>query len=298
MVERATILIVDDEPTNVHALAACLKDEYRVKVATTGKRCLELVRGEGRPDLIFLDVVMPEMDGFEVIRELKADPETESLPVIFVTGKDNDEEEEAGLALGAVDYLTKPIHPTVVVARAKNHLLLKQQRDQLLDMAMYDQLTDLYNRHYLVEVADQSLSHAYRHQSALSILMIDIDLFKSINDEHGRLEGDKVLVEVAKVLKVACRKEDVVARFGGEEFVIILTDCNLHDAKIKAESIRDSIEKLKPAGHSVTVSIGVASSDPKTKMIKKFDELHLRANNALYKAKKNGRNCIEVLVDG
>ena len=291
MDDKPVVLIVDDAPANIQVLAACLSDEYRVKVATTGLRCLELAVAEPIPDLILLDIEMPGMDGYEVCRRLKEGVETSSTPVIFVTSRDQDEEEEFGLRLGAVDYITKPIHAAIVAVRVGTHVTLKRQRDELTRMALHDQLTGLYNRHYLMEVAEQKMARARRHKHDVSLLMMDIDHFKTINDTHGHPAGDAVLQAVAELLGEAIRKEDVVARFGGEEFVVLLDHCDITEAEEKAESIRGSIEALQHEGISTTISVGAtqlnSDKDDFARMLK-------RADLAVYQAKEQGRNRVVV----
>jgi len=291
MTGKATILIVDDSPSNIQVLAACLKDRYHIKVATRGKECLKIAYSEPRPDLILLDIEMPEMDGYEVCHRLKKNEGSKSIPIIFVTGKSDAKDEEHGLVLGAVDYITKPISPVIVEARVNTHVTLKQQRDKLEAMAMHDQLTNLYNRHYLLEVANHKLARAKRHKHPLSLLMMDIDHFKDINDTHGHPVGDAVLKGVAKLLNEQNRSEDVVARFGGEEFVVLLDQCEVSTAEDKAQNLRQKIEALIPDGVLVTVSTGVAEIDSDGE---DFSSLLKRADLALYQAKENGRNCVVV----
>ncbi|RTR38423.1 diguanylate cyclase [Shewanella canadensis] len=287
MNDLPTILIVDDTRTNIQLLAGCLKKDYRLKIAMNGQRCLELARTAPLPDLILLDVVMPEMDGYEVCRKLKANPHTQHVPIIFVTGRDSDDEEEYGLQLGAVDYITKPIRPAIVTARVSTQIMLKQKSDELRNMALHDQLTQLYNRHFLIEAANQKVAESIRHSNPLSILMIDIDHFKLVNDQFGHQAGDSVLQAVAKVLAESNRKEDVVARFGGEEFVALFEHCSIESAEEKAEMLRGKIERLMPAGIPVTASFGVAELRPNEES---FEQLLARADEAVYRAKELGRN--------
>lgn len=291
MEAKSILLIVDDEPTNIQVLAACLKDKYRIKVATTGERCLELARAESAPDLILLDIEMPGMDGYEVSKRLKGDACTAAIPIIFVTAQDNEADEERGLLMGAVDYITKPVCPAIVAARVCTHVTLKRQRDKLAEMALHDQLTGLYNRHYLLEVANQKLARAERDQHAMSLLMIDIDHFKAVNDNFGHPMGDAVIQAVAQLLKEQSRKEDVAARFGGEEFVMLLDHCDVAAAEINAEKMRQKSDALKPGGIDVTISIGVVQLRAARE---DFSELLKRADLALYQAKNNGRNCVVV----
>ncbi|NRB23705.1 diguanylate cyclase [Shewanella sp.] len=294
MAEKATILLVDDTRTNIQLLAGCLKHQYRLKIAMNGQRCLELAQNPPFPDLILLDVIMPEMNGYEVCRQLKQNPNTKDIPIIFVTGRDSDEDEEFGLRLGAVDYIAKPIRPAIVKARVSTQIKLKHQSDKLRNMALHDPLTQLYNRHFLIEAAANKLAYVDRHGSQLSMLMIDIDFFKHINDQFGHHAGDLVLKAIAKILKDDNRKEDVVARFGGEEFVMLLEHCCLHCAVEKAELLREKIEALAPMGISVTASFGVAQL---MRHEQTFVELFSRADAAVYRAKALGRNRVVAAED-
>ncbi|MBW8184247.1 diguanylate cyclase [Shewanella nanhaiensis] len=289
MNDKATILLVDDTRTNIELLAGCLQKHYNLKVAMDGKRCIELAERDPIPDLILLDVIMPDMDGYEVCRTLKSNPSTKDIPIIFVTGKDSDKDEEFGLQLGAVDYITKPIRPAIVTARVGTQIILKQQSDALRSMALHDQLTRLFNRHYLIEAANSKVARITRHGGTLSVMMIDIDYFKLVNDQFGHQGGDTVLKAVANVLSSANRKEDIVARFGGEEFVILLDHCSISDADEKAEQLRSSIEHLLPEGISVTASFGIAELQPDGE---EFEHLLARADQAVYLAKEKGRNCV------
>jgi len=292
MDNQATILLVDDEPANIQVLANFLKSDYQLKVATSGKQCLELLSSDSKPDLIILDIDMPEMDGYEVCRRLKMDTETSSIPVIFVTAMQSEQDEEKGLNLGAVDYLTKPVRPAILLARINTHIELKKQRDKLTRMAMRDQLTGLYNPYYLLEVANHRVARATRNNISVSLLMLDIDHFKLINDTYGHAEGDTILKVFAELLKVESRKEDVVARFGGEEFVIFLDHCNSSGASEIAERVRTKTEKVNIGKTKFTVSIGIAELKNGEEG---FSDLIVRADNAMYKAKTSGRN--QVVID-
>lgn len=289
MSKQAVILVVDDSPTNVQTLALLLKNDYVIKVATDGVRALELAGQDSIPDLILLDVQMPDIDGYDVLRLLRENSDTAEIPIIFITGKDRVEDEEYGLELGAVDYITKPIRPSIVKARVKTHIMLKQQHDQLLAMATRDQLTGLYNRHYLADTLSKKVSHCKRHNEALSVIMVDIDHFKNVNDTFGHLMGDLILKAVAKVLGESARKEDIAARFGGEEFVLVLDNCTAEDAMIKAEKLRKAIQSLMTQGIETTASFGVAQL---TENIQRYEDLLKNADTALYIAKEEGRNCV------
>ena len=223
----STVLLVDDSPSNIRVMAAVLQERYRVKTATSGQQCLDMAL-KHKPDLILLDIEMPGISGYETCRELKDMSETRDIPIIFVTGRDNIEDEELGLRIGAVDYITKPIRPVILSARVDTHITLKRQQDRLLQLAMHDQLTGLYNRHYMLEMVDQRIARARRHNTPLTTLIIDLDHFKKINDTHGHIVGDQILEQVATLLERQCRTEDTVARFGGEEFIVLMEPCSLN----------------------------------------------------------------------
>ncbi|MDP3300599.1 MAG: diguanylate cyclase [Sulfuricurvum sp.] len=291
MNSKAVVLIVDDVVTNVQALALLLKEDYTIKVATSGVRALELAAQDPIPDLILLDVQMPEMNGYDVFKLLKEKSVTAEIPIIFVTGQDSVEDEEYGLELGAVDYIAKPIRPSIVKARVKTHIMLKQQHDQLVGMATHDQLTGLYNRHYLNDALSKKVAHAKRHSEPLSVIIVDIDHFKSVNDTYGHLTGDLILKAVGSAMQSGARKEDIAARFGGEEFIVLLDNCTAHDAQVKAEHLRSQIEALHPEEIAVTASFGVAQLQQDTQ---RYEDLLKNADTALYIAKEEGRNRVVV----
>jgi diguanylate cyclase (GGDEF)-like protein len=286
MTDKPVVLIVDDSPANIQVLAVGLKERFRLKIATDGERCLELATTDPMPDLILLDIEMPGMGGYEVCQRLKEQPETQHIPVIFVTGRTSENDEEKGLQLGAVDYITKPIRPAIVLARVTTHITLKQQRDALQKMALHDQLTELYNRRYLMEAADQKIAQSRRYKFPLCVLMLDVDHFKKVNDNYGHAVGDSVLKVVAEILQRQSRKDDIAARIGGEEFVLLLGQCNKPDAVKRAEQLRLEIEQANPEGIKVTVSIGLAEYQQQ----EGFDALLSLADQRLYQAKETGRN--------
>ena len=287
MKEKSVVLIVDDVASNIQVLATFLKDHYDLKVANSGQRALELATSQPYPDLILLDISMPEMDGYEVLEKLKANDITANTPVIFVTGSDTIQDEEKGLALGAVDYITKPISPAIVRARVKTHLIIKHQRDALLYNASHDQLTGLYNRHVLAEEGQRKFARALRKGDSLSVIMLDIDHFKNVNDTYGHLVGDSILKKVAKILSSKKRTEDFTARFGGEEFIVVLESCSLEFAKAKAESLREEIASSVTDGVRVTASFGVCELREEHS---NFELLLKSADDALYRAKEEGRD--------
>jgi diguanylate cyclase (GGDEF)-like protein len=297
--ERQTLLIVDDEPTNIQALARLMSEEYRVLVATNGEQALEILSGEDLPDLVLLDVKIPDIDGFEVCRRIKSDLRTSSISVIFVTALDSTGHEEAGFALGAVDYVSKPFHPVLVRARVRTHMRLKQKTDLLEKLAMLDGLTDMPNRRYMQEQLERECRRCSREHLPVSLVFMDIDDFKPFNDNYGHGAGDDCLRRVARALESAVRRPgDVVARYGGEEFVAILPSTDGPGAFDVAEQFRTSVQTLSiPHEHStaapvVTLSLGVATAQTDSSDAAPCDPAQLlkRADEALYQAKEAGKN--------
>ncbi|MFA6015085.1 MAG: PleD family two-component system response regulator [Gallionellaceae bacterium] len=289
------ILIVDDTPTNIQVLAEALREDYRVRVAGSGKAAFEIISKVGAPDLILLDVMMPEMDGYEVCRRLKQAPETKNVPVIFVTAKADVVDEEYGLRLGAVDYIAKPFHLPIVAARVRNHINLKMKTDLLESQAMLDGLTNIPNRRRFDETLESEWKRALRAGTPLSLIMADIDFFKRYNDNYGHGVGDECLKKVAGSLAHSIdRPSDLVARYGGEEFVAILPETDAAGAHAIAERFRSHVESLKVVheyseiSNCVTVSVGLACVIPTTEMTPA--ELLKQADEMLYQAKALGRN--------
>lgn len=293
--QKQIILIVDDVPTNLKVLGTALKDDYHLKLTTSGEEALLIAGSKNPPDIILLDVMMPDMDGYEVCRRLKDAPETKDIPVIFITAMNEEKDEELGLSLGAIDYITKPFSIPIVKVRIKNHLKLKRYRDMLKENSMIDGLTQIANRRRFDESLLMEWNRQKRHLEPLSMLMVDIDFFKNYNDTYGHLEGDECLKQVAQTIKIQLKRPaDLAARWGGEEFACILPETDPMEAVSIAENIRKAIiDKALPHKASlvnsvVTVSIGVATATPLEET--SFQMLIKKADDALYKAKQNGRN--------
>lgn len=296
---RQTVLIVDDSPVNLQMLGKLLQDEWNVKVATNGKTALQIASSEDPPDLILLDVMMPEIDGYTICRILKASPETKDIPVIFVTAMNQVEDEARGLEMGAIDYIVKPYSAAIVKARVRNHMELKSYRDMLKNASRVDGLTNIANRRRFDETIQTEWKRAFRHSEPLSLLMLDIDFFKRYNDTYGHQAGDeclrKIAMNLAKSLK---RPGDLAARYGGEEFACVLPGVSPNGAIKIAQRIHAAVRGLAmPHEDSdvaviVTASIGVATMMPTGN--EGWDKLVERADKALYQAKQEGRDRVVV----
>ena len=295
---KQNVLVVDDSQLNLQIMRDILAEECEIVPATSGEQALELVMSEPI-DLILLDVMMSGMDGYEVCKQLKRNPLTHNIPVIFVSAMRNVEDETKGLESGAIDYIVKPFSPTIIKARVKNHLELKKYRDILEKLSLMDGLTGLANRRHFDEVFDKEWRRTLRNSDTLSVLLFDIDFFKKYNDYYGHLKGDDVLRHVGKVLRVSIsRGGDFVARYGGEEFVAVLPSTSVEDALKVARKVRENVELLKivhqasEVSEYITVSVGIASVKPEKNMVPV--ELVEKADSALYQAKSQGRNRVAI----
>ena len=288
-----SLLVVDDQPVNIQALYRIFAPDHRVLMATSGAKALALC-AEDPPDLVLLDVVMPEMDGHEVCARLKAAEATRNIPVIFVTSHTNAEEETKGLELGAIDFIAKPVNPAVVRARVKTHLTLKAQSDLLRQMVFIDGLTGVANRRCFDERLETEWRRAARDGSPLALLLLDVDHFKRFNDRYGHQAGDDCLRRVASAIKGGLlRPGDLVARYGGEEFACILPGTDFEGALAVGAGIEHIVRGLQiehadsDVSRTVTVSIGVSTSLPD----RDGDTARLLAlaDAQLYRAKHSGR---------
>jgi diguanylate cyclase (GGDEF)-like protein len=294
---KATLLVVDDAPGNIRVLRNLLKDEARVFFATSGRDALATARSE-QPDLILLDVLMPEMDGYEVCHALKTDPATREIPVIFVTGLTESTDETRGLEAGAIDYITKPFVPAVVRMRVRNHLALRRAttelhilNSQLRRLATTDALTGVSNRRHFFEQVSEEVLRMRRYHHCAALFMLDLDHFKRLNDTWGHDIGDRALTETSHTVRQALRTHDLFGRLGGEEFAGFLPETELPQAVMVCERLRDLVQSIQvpTPGEPVrlSASIGVVSIDPE----KELPETALkRADQAMYAAKEAGRN--------
>lgn len=288
------VLIADDDGINRQVLATLLKPDHVVLLAKSGEQAIERAQRH-LPDLIMLDVMLPDMDGYEVLRRLRAAPATAQIEVIFITGRGRPEDEAKGLMLGAADYITKPFNSTVVMARVATHLQVVRQRRLLEHLAHMDGLTELANRRRFDETYAAEWQRATRHRHPLSVALLDIDAFKQYNDHYGHPAGDRALRAVARVASSAMRRpSDLAARYGGEELVVLMPETDAAQAMYVAESIRETVAQLlipherSSAGQVLTVSIGGATLSPAGNDT--AAALFEAVDDALYRAKEAGRN--------
>ncbi|MDH3209799.1 MAG: diguanylate cyclase [Burkholderiaceae bacterium] len=287
------LLVVDDQPSNIEALYRTFSPDHQVFMATSGERALAVCK-DNPPDLVLLDVVMPDMDGYEVCARLKADSGTRDIPVIFVTSHDDADNETRGLDAGAVDFIAKPFNPRVARARVKTHLALKFQSDLLRQWVFVDGLTGVFNRRHFDSRLEAEYRISARNGSPLCVLMIDIDHFKRYNDHYGHQGGDDCLRQVAEGLQACLRRPgDLLARFGGEEFACLLPETDFAGAMALAQTMERQVRNLQIAhagsavGSVVTVSLGVAEKPSG----RQGDPISLvrQADAQLYRAKHSGR---------
>lgn len=303
----ATILVADDEPINRALIQRRLeRSGYHVLTAQNGREAVQMARSE-RPDLIILDVMMPVMDGLEACQLIKTDDAVRDTPVIFLSARDETEVKVSGLSLGANDYISKPFKAEELLARVYVALRLKRERDQLRkraedaveraevaqERAMTDALTGLLNRYGLQHILAHELSETRRYNRPLSCLVIDLDHFKAVNDLHGHAAGDTALQQVATVLTENVRGSDMVFRYGGEEFLVLLPETDLEGAMSLAEKIRQAAHSRSfgDGEHvfNLTLSAGVATLWDN----ESGNDMIVRADMALYQAKAEGRNRVE-----
>ena len=293
--KTARLLVVDNDPSQLRFYLQGLSKRYQCQFARHANDAINFARQFPQPDLIILDVVMPELGGFEICRVLKDDPLTSHIPVIFASSVDDVDSKVLGFSLGCVDYITKPMLIPEMNARISTHLKLKRQAHLLESLAYLDPLTQVANRRKYNETIQREWSRSIRYAQPIAMLLMDIDFFKQFNDFYGHGVGDDCLLKVAQNLNSLSRRPgDLFARIGGEEFVLLLSDCDEAGATTKAQEVIDTISFLNIANQGapnhdrVTISVGVSIMLPKA-----GDEplaLFQSADEALYDAKNTGRN--------
>lgn len=308
MSSRYRIVVLDDNNQNLKLISDVLEDAgYDVSLCLTSFQLLDYLDEELElPDIIILDVMVPDLDGFEVCKRIKSNGRTKDIPIIFLSAKTETVDIVYGLGVGGVDYITKPFRPIELVARIQTHIEIKNIRDelkeknkellllnqQLEEYAIKDPLTKLYNRRMMLTKFEEEISRTKRNSDVFSVILLDIDKFKEVNDNYGHNFGDEVLKIFSDLLMMAKRLEDFVARWGGEEFLIILPHTDAKGAHAVASRIKNRINDYEYLYNDtrlhITATFGIAEfckDDTVEKIIKKADF-------ALYYGKENGRNQI------
>ena len=291
--KKNTLLIVDDENANLKVLTHILGSSYTIYTASNGASAIQKAK-DLQPDLVLLDIIMPEMDGYETLSVIKNTEEIKKIPVVFITGLSSADDEEKGLSLEAVDYITKPFSAPIVRLRVHNQIQIVNQLRMIEQLSMMDQLTNIPNRRSFDSRLNLEWRQAIREKTPISLLMMDLDKFKLVNDTHGHQNGDLVLKKVTEIFCLYLRRPaDFIARWGGEEFIVILPNTYREGALEVAEYIRADVEKTRitfPDGEEIhiTISIGVTSLRPE--LNSSVDTFISDADKALYRAKESGRN--------
>lgn len=299
MNEKSKVLLVDDSPLIRKILSDMLENDYEVITSHSGldgyEKAILL-----QPDIILLDVVMPELDGIETCKMIKKNKATEFIPIIFITSLDEAQDEMKGLEAGAIDYITKPFSEGIVKARIKNHLELKKHRDRLAFLSVYDELTSLYNRRWFDMVAQKQWNYAIAKKSYFSICIVEIDQFEMYNDDYGTYMGDECLKKVSKCIKDLMKEgNDIAARLRGKKFICLLPGADFDDITIAANKIHNEVLDLKIPFQYSTISDYISLSggagaivptetDDLNEFIKSVDEL-------CYESRRAGGNRMKVL---
>ena len=297
------IVLVEDDASIVRLLTRILESpDVKILPCSTGAEGLKVIDQE-EWDLCILDRALPDLDGLEICRHVKADPRFDARQVIMLSGYSSLDARVEALDLGADDYITKPFHPTELLARVRASRRVVEMQKQLVDVARQleelsarDGLTGIFNRRHFGATLDRAFEHSTRYGRPLSVAIIDVDCFKRINDSYGHQAGDEVLAEVAKRFTSSVRTSDYLARYGGEEFVVLLPETELEDVLSFSEKLRTSVASAPvPIANDrslpVTVSVGAASLTHSH--FKSSAEMIAAADQALYRAKRNGRNRVE-----
>ena len=293
--QMSKICLVDDNMTSLTIARDMLKSSYKVYPSPSAAKFFELIENV-TPDLILMDVDMPQMNGYEAVKVLKEDERFKDIPVIFLTAKDDEESELKGFELGAVDYITKPFHPSIIKARITTHLTIVEQRRIIEKISLTDTLTKIPNRRNFDKHMDSEWKRAIREELSIGMIMIDADHFKNFNDNYGHQQGDVALQTLAHVISTSIRRgSDFAARWGGEEFTVLLPNTEADGVLRVAENIRKNVEKViiprvddASLGLNITISVGGVAEIPTA--TSSMEDFIKKSDEALYKAKESGRN--------
>ena len=295
--KKYKILVVDDDPNILTLLELRLGfREFNVRSTMNGRECLQLAK-EYRPDVIILDVILPDIKGHDVCRMLKENTSLKHIPIIILSARSDIREKVEGLNVGAHDYVVKPFDFEELLARVYSALRTKITHDELMIMTTLDPLTKAYNRRKLEQALEEEMSRVSRYGGCFSFLLMDLDRFKAVNDRFGHITGDEVLKGFTDIIRQTLRKVDILCRYGGEEFALLLPETSVEGGTLLAERIRKAVsEKEFLCGTTpfrVTVSIGVTGfPNPE---LKDYNDVVDSSDKALFKAKEKGRN--RVVID-
>ncbi|HSJ25444.1 MAG TPA: diguanylate cyclase [Longimicrobiales bacterium] len=298
--EPGRILVVDDNQDNIEIIATRLRFRgYEILEASDGSQALALVE-EQAPDLILLDVMLPDIDGYEISRRIKGSADLPFIPIILVTARDSTQDKVAGLDAGADDYLTKPINFPELEARVRSMLRIKRLQDELEEknrelerLSISDGLTGLYNHRHIHGLLAEEFERVSRTNDCMSVAMFDLDHFKAVNDTYGHQSGDRVLVEMAEILRESARDIDRLGRYGGEEFIALLPETCIDDAMVFVERVRREVAR-RPfdigTGEPLRMTLSAGVATYPHDLIDSVEALVRLADQALYSAKGSGRN--------
>lgn len=290
------IMVIEDNSLTLNQLQDCLYDDgYQVIPCKHTAEAMALL-DDITPDLIILDIIMPGIDGYQFCKWIRSHNRLRLVPIVFVTAKDNIEDKIEGLRIGGDDYITKPFAVEELLARIR---VIIQRMDSFHELSMRDELTNAFNRRYFNERLEEEIHRVERSGRPFSIAFLDIDHFKEINDNYGHGTGDFVLEKFVQFLQSRLRKTDLVARIGGEEFVLLLPDINSGTAYLLVERLRKSLEETRfscvdngaAVDIGITVSAGISCCPEHGETSK---DLISRADKAMYNAKNSGRNTIKI----
>jgi diguanylate cyclase (GGDEF)-like protein len=304
--EQQKILVIDDNIENIKLTGNLLKQNgYEVLTALSGLQGIKIAI-EKQPDLVLLDLMMPEIDGFETARRFKENPKISGIPIIFLTAKEINKFITKAFEVGGADYVMKPININELLARVDTQLSLKARTDELEkaydmiknknkelnELLITDGLTKLYTRGYLMKKMKEEKTRYKRYKASFSLIMCDIDHFKKVNDTYGHDAGDLILKKISKLMQNSSREQDTIARWGGEEFMILLPETTIEEAHAVAqrilETLREKVYTYEEEEISLTMSFGLTMYEDK----ESIDELIKRVDEKLYEAKDNGRDQI------
>ncbi len=280
---KASILVVDDSKANLSILGTMLlEDGYHVALASSGVEALEFTRNDP-PDLLLLDVIMPDMDGFEVCRQLKSTRSTKDIPIIFLTALAETSYKLKAFEAEGVDYITKPFVQEEVLARVNVHVKLKKALEKLEDMSLKDELTGVYNRRFAYEILSKQIQTANRDNGRFVICFIDIDHLKRVNDSFGHSAGDELIITVATILQNSIRSSDYLFRMGGDEFLLLFPKTNLKESHDLVERFRNKVNQQKIQNIPINFSFGLSEYSPGD--LTSSSDLIKKADSEMYKDK-------------